>query len=420
MCDQGWKAIWDKLLASSHPNVESSINVWCPPNSGIRERIEEVCRKYPQGYKVQDGQKKNGKNAPHLDEADFALENYHRIQRAKRKLLVVLAFISILQKSQKRVQEKKLRKLEEDHGDDANMISLFSSNLQKQGRSNISETSVLVSDTVVIRSILNDHSTDLTTSQREVLQRIVQQRQTIERRRRTIETSIPSSILQEYGTAQVCSNLASSKTTMKGLANTIIAAKQLVRLKSESDESGLYHLPAEWSRLSSESKIRLAEKLSFRSVSSWDFNAIEIAEECQGNPLLLTGWAILGSPHAQRSMAVDVGIEYDDEDGGYDFARQYRLKLSVLCSFLRLVESNYYPNPYHNSTHAADVTATTNSILQLGGKKFAESPLHVFALLVAAVVHDVKHPGKECIFYPRVFFILRCLIFSVLLINRAE
>ena len=127
LCDQGWKAIWDKLLASSHPNVESSINVWCPPNSGIRERIEEVCRKYPQGYKVQDGQKKNEKkapDAPHLDEADFALESYYRVQRAKRKLLVVLLWISILQKSQRKVQEKKMKKLEEDHGDGANWIPL--------------------------------------------------------------------------------------------------------------------------------------------------------------------------------------------------------------------------------------------------------------------------------------------------------
>ena len=117
LCDQGWKAIWDKLLASSHPNVESSINVWCPLNSGIRERIEEVCRKYPQGYKVR-GLKKKGTTL--WDEAEMALERFQRIQRAKRKLLVVLLWISILQKSQRKVQERNKRegKLEKAKSED--------------------------------------------------------------------------------------------------------------------------------------------------------------------------------------------------------------------------------------------------------------------------------------------------------------
>ena len=101
--------------------------MWCPPNSGIRERIGEVCQKYPQGYKVQEVQKKDEKkapDAPHLDEADFALESYYRVQRAKRKLWVVLAWISVLQESQKRVKENKLRQAEEDDDHDANWIPL--------------------------------------------------------------------------------------------------------------------------------------------------------------------------------------------------------------------------------------------------------------------------------------------------------
>merc|ERR1711957_3336 len=46
-----------------------------------------------------------------------------------------------------------------------------------------------------------------------------------------------------------------------------------------------------------------------------------------------------------------------------------------------------------NSTHAADVLQTLNTMLQLGGKDYASSPLSIFSILVAAGIHDVEHPG---------------------------
>lgn len=67
--------------------------------------------------------------------------------------------------------------------------------------------------------------------------------------------------------------------------------------------------------------------------------------------------------------------------------------MPILCSFLRTVETAYLPNPYHNNTHAADVVQTLNTMLQLGGKLYAATPLHLFSILVAAVIHDVQHPG---------------------------
>lgn len=209
---------------------------------------------------------------------------------------------------------------------------------------------------------------------------------------------MPSFILKEYGGADMYGipnpPASRAKMSFKSAVQKVIVANRLMKIARESSPTNLDYLPVEWTRLSSESKIRLCRKLSFKSLSSWEFNALEIAEENQGNPLLFIGWAILGSPHAQQSMAADLGIEYDVDDGGYDFLNKYRLKLSVLCAFLRLTESNYYPNPYHNSTHASDVLVTTNSLLRLGGNKFAQTPLHVFALLVAAIVHDVQHPGE--------------------------
>jgi hypothetical protein len=120
---------------------------------------------------------------------------------------------------------------------------------------------------------------------------------------------------------------------------------------------------------------------------------IELANLCNGMPLLFVGWAIIGSPHAQEAMASDLGYEIDDEAKGYNFATEFNFQMPILCSFLRAVEGNYLPNPYHNNTHAADVLQTLNTMLQLGGKDYASSPLDIFSILVASAIHDVKHPG---------------------------
>jgi hypothetical protein len=52
MCDPGWKRVHGKLLASNHPNVQDSINCWLPPESGLREQIEEISARHPDGFKV--------------------------------------------------------------------------------------------------------------------------------------------------------------------------------------------------------------------------------------------------------------------------------------------------------------------------------------------------------------------------------
>jgi hypothetical protein len=52
LCDPGWKRVYDKLLASNHPNVQDSINCWLPPESGLREQIEEISARHPDGFKV--------------------------------------------------------------------------------------------------------------------------------------------------------------------------------------------------------------------------------------------------------------------------------------------------------------------------------------------------------------------------------
>ena len=45
-----WKRIYDKMLASRHPNITQSMNVWFPPESGIREDIERIYSLFPYGF----------------------------------------------------------------------------------------------------------------------------------------------------------------------------------------------------------------------------------------------------------------------------------------------------------------------------------------------------------------------------------
>ena len=57
LCDPGWKRVYDKLLASEHPNVQDSINCWLPPGTGLREQIAEISTKHPNGFTNSNNEK---------------------------------------------------------------------------------------------------------------------------------------------------------------------------------------------------------------------------------------------------------------------------------------------------------------------------------------------------------------------------
>ena len=66
---------------------------------------------------------------------------------------------------------------------------------------------------------------------------------------------------------------------------------------------------------------------------------------------------------------------------------------SVVGNFLKDVSEGYLPNPYHNSIHGADVTNSTAYFLTNEEFKGYFSELEVSCLLIAALVHDLGHPG---------------------------
>jgi len=525
LCDEGWKAIWDKLTGSSHPNVQLSINAWFPPESGLKERIAEIHSKYPNGFQPVVEGKKSVQTGGWL-EAEMALESYHRIQRAKRKLFVVLMWISIVQESQQKARGKKENngdesdefldekkedrsipnesgtpiKANDDHENEADLkpsIGALSDSTEDSAYSDdfsdiIDDCSVTkhkqtqrvsFDDSVkagsfddrgngssveaddldakllgvakrfsdgdessldsaqilskselfstsssfsryddgdqyieVVDSLLNSNTLCLSEFQSLGLRRIrdllisyQRKASKTHQRRHTahagnmygkcLESSdIPLFIAREFG-AEVKQPANSFKAQVKKLMAAKRIMTSITRSTSmSSDEVGNncnHFVPEEWSRLSPETKEKLVQKLSFENLAKWDFDVIELADECRGYPLLMVGWAILGSPYSQQAMRKDLGMEFEKNVGGHNFVSKLLVKIPTICNFLRKMESNYLTNPYHNNTHAADVLQTLNTMMQLGGNNFASSSLEIFCILIAAVIHDVRHPGRN-------------------------
>jgi hypothetical protein len=51
LCDANrWKQLYDKLLRSDTEETQQSMNIWFPPDSGLREQIERIHQSRPEGF----------------------------------------------------------------------------------------------------------------------------------------------------------------------------------------------------------------------------------------------------------------------------------------------------------------------------------------------------------------------------------
>ena len=105
---------------------------------------------------------------------------------------------------------------------------------------------------------------------------------------------------------------------------------------------------------------------------NWNFDMFFLAQVSGFRALEVTG------EYCMRKYTLDTNLQLSE-------ARVLR--------FLQEMERKYKPNPYHNSTHAADVL---NSLLFLYKQSdiFKElTELELFGSIVAALGHDVGHPA---------------------------
>eukprot|EP01116_Phalansterium_solitarium_P022092 TRINITY_DN716_c0_g2_i3.p1 TRINITY_DN716_c0_g2~~TRINITY_DN716_c0_g2_i3.p1 ORF type:complete len:604 (-),score=126.73 TRINITY_DN716_c0_g2_i3:81-1892(-) len=117
------------------------------------------------------------------------------------------------------------------------------------------------------------------------------------------------------------------------------------------------------------------------------------------------GWPKLDEIHEHnqlRSWDFDVW-QYSEEkllpmivDMFNDFGliEKFKIPEDKLHNFLMAVRNNYYRrNPYHCFRHAFDVTQTVYQLLTTVNAAEYLNYLEILALFVAAVVHDLGHPG---------------------------
>jgi len=107
----------------------------------------------------------------------------------------------------------------------------------------------------------------------------------------------------------------------------------------------------------------------------------------------LDSWAFNSLPmtNVQHCAVATYTIsEFHDKQEGF-FPNQDAV--DVLSCFVQSCEKEYKANPFHNFAHASDVVHGTAKIMRLAGSERFLSELDQFSLLVAAVGHDVGHPG---------------------------
>mmetsp|Transcript_22965 Transcript_22965/g.63705 ORF Transcript_22965/g.63705 Transcript_22965/m.63705 type:complete len:541 (-) Transcript_22965:79-1701(-) len=177
-----------------------------------------------------------------------------------------------------------------------------------------------------------------------------------------------------------------------------------LRLQSLNlSERKIDNMPEYWFDLDDKSKLKIRDLLSWDNLCRWDFDVFEVDEVLKGtNTLVFVAWAIIAAPHSQYIMDLaclhitsgsDSEIVTIDDRDGYDFISSLNIKETTLLNFLAEIEKLYKDVHFHNKTHAADVTQSLHSLFQMGGEKYADGKLETFSMLIAAVIHDVGHPG---------------------------
>lgn len=103
------------------------------------------------------------------------------------------------------------------------------------------------------------------------------------------------------------------------------------------------------------------------------------------------GFNTLSLTKAQRNKIVSYTIWHYPEPGqcllgGIDGEQ-------TLQRFIHAIEKEYLPNPFHNYAHAVDVVHGVAKLMRLTHAESFLSEVEQFSLLIAAVAHDLGHPG---------------------------
>ncbi|XP_055885266.1 high affinity cAMP-specific 3',5'-cyclic phosphodiesterase 7A-like isoform X1 [Biomphalaria glabrata] len=114
-------------------------------------------------------------------------------------------------------------------------------------------------------------------------------------------------------------------------------------------------------------------RLLLKHLGDWNFNIFRLDVLSGGRPLFQVAYHLFQH---------------------YQLIQIFQLEALRLMHFFSLIEKNYHEgNPYHNAIHAADVTQSMHCYLQEPKMSVATTHLEKMAALVAALTHDLDHPG---------------------------
>ncbi|CAF4659609.1 unnamed protein product [Rotaria socialis] len=121
---------------------------------------------------------------------------------------------------------------------------------------------------------------------------------------------------------------------------------------------------------------RLSIDIKFKTINEWTFDVFSVNEFTNGQCLRYVGFELM-----QR----------------YNLPNKLHISINALQNFLEQMESGYskHRNPYHNLIHAADVLQTTYQIIYNSGLMNWLNDHELFAMFIAAIIHDFEHTGTS-------------------------
>ncbi|XP_037557052.1 cAMP-specific 3',5'-cyclic phosphodiesterase 4C isoform X4 [Dermacentor silvarum] len=112
--------------------------------------------------------------------------------------------------------------------------------------------------------------------------------------------------------------------------------------------------------------------LVLQDLDRWGCNIFKVAEYSGGKPLTAVTYTI-----------------FKDRD----LLKTFDISSKKFLTFLMTLEDHYLKVPYHNSSHAADVTQSVHVLLLSPALDTVFTDLETLAALFAGAIHDVDHPG---------------------------
>jgi cAMP-specific phosphodiesterase 4 len=138
--------------------------------------------------------------------------------------------------------------------------------------------------------------------------------------------------------------------------------------------------------------VALPEHLDPRLIDTWAFDVLAMSrEEARAYVLMMFGsMGLLRLDEGGPDDVPEAGKASLDADTA---ASEGFCSPKTLWNFLERLEGGYRRNAYHNFQHAVDVTHTVYRYAVLTEPRTHVTQTEKFALMVAALAHDLDHPG---------------------------